>query len=67
MKKFKITIEETVSETFEIIAENDEDARNIAEEKYNLGEFVLSPGNLICKQMEIQNETDNYFIDWIKF
>ncbi len=67
MKKYKITIEEMLSETFEVFADNDEEAEKIASKKYKLGEFVLTPGNLVCKQMEIHNVTDNYFTEWAEF
>lgn len=66
-KKYSITIEEMISKTFEIFAENDEQAENIAIEKYNSGEFVLDPGNLVSKQMQINNETEDYIIDWKEF
>lgn len=65
--KYSITIEEMISKTFEIFAENDEQAENIAIEKYNSGEFVLDPGNLVLKQMQINNETEDYIIDWKEF
>ncbi len=51
MKKYTITIEETISEDFEVIAESSEQAQAIAIEKYESGEFVLEPGNLIHKQI----------------
>ena len=66
-KKFIVTIEEMVSEDFEIIAENEEEAEKIATEKYNNGEFVLEPGNLVAKQMQIHNVTDDKYIDWFEF
>ncbi len=66
-KKYIITIEEMVSGNFEVYAETDEEAENIAIEKYNNGEFVLEPGNLFSKQMEIHNVTDNEYIDWFEF
>ncbi len=66
MKKYTITIEETISEDFEIIAESTEQARAIAIEKYNSGEFVLVPGNLIHKQMQISVDTV-ISTDWIEF
>lgn len=56
-----------LSETFEVFADNDEEAEKIASKKYKLGEFVLTPGNLVCKQMEIHNVTDNYFTEWAEF
>jgi len=62
---FKVTIEEMVSETFEVEATNIEEAMQIAEEKYNNGEFVLEPGNLTCKQM--MAEGDNETTEWVEF
>ena len=62
MKKFKITIEEVVSEEFEVTAESVEDAVRIAEKKYNSGEFVLEPGNLTGKRLSV-NDSDK----WIEF
>ena len=67
MKKFIMTIEEMVSEEFEVIAEDEEEAKKIVTEKYNTGEFVLSPGNLVAKQMKIYNVTDDKHTDWIEF
>lgn len=66
-KKFIVTIEETISQDFEVIAENEEDAIDIAIEKYNNGEFCLSPGTLVAKQMAVENVTDNLFTDWFEF
>ena len=59
MKKFNVTIEEMVSQTFEVFAKNDEKAVKIAEKKYASGEFTLYPGNLVCKQMQIQSVDNN--------
>ncbi len=66
-KKFIITIEEMVTEDFEVLAETEEEAVEIATEKYNSGEFVLEPGNLVSKQMEIHNVTDGEYTDWFEF
>lgn len=66
-KKFIVTIEETISQDFEVIAENEDDAIDIAIEKYNNGEFCLSPGTLVAKQMAVENVTDNLFTDWFEF
>ncbi len=49
--KYEITIEEMVSEVFEVEADDMKSAMEIAEKKYVSGEFVLEPGNLITKQM----------------
>lgn len=66
MKKFIIAIEETVTEEFEIIAENAEKAMRIAEKKYKSGEFVLSPGETQFKQMSIINPEDEA-TEWVEF
>lgn len=67
MKIFKITIEETVSETFDIEAETMEEAMEIAEERYYEGSLVLEPGNLIAKQMMAEDEETNESTEWIEF
>ena len=51
MKKFTIAIEETVVQEFEVWAEDCFEALDIAEEKYNKGEFVLAPGEVQFRQM----------------
>ena len=66
MKKYVVTIEETTSQNFDIMANNSEQAIAIAIEKYNLGELVLAPGNLIHKQMKLHSDTDNCD-EWIEF
>ena len=53
MRKFKIVIEETVVEEFEVVAANAEDAMRYAKEKYKSGEIVLSLGEVQFKQMAI--------------
>ncbi len=65
-KKYEITIEEIVSEKFDVYAESVEKAMELAEEKYKSGEFVLSPGNLIAKQMAITS-TKNETTEWTEF
>lgn len=66
MKKFKITIEETVSQEFEIEATSLEEAMELAEEQYNNGELVLEPGDVVCKQMQGEDE-DGYCTEWCEF
>ena len=44
--KYTITIEETVAKDFEVEAGNAEEAYNLAERKYKVGEFVLDPGDV---------------------
>lgn len=66
MTKFVISIEEIISQDFEIIAESADEAMNIAEDKYRKGELVLSPGELHFKQMAI-SEPDNEATEWCEF
>jgi hypothetical protein len=66
MQKFTITIEEMITETFEVLAIDDEHAIEIAIEKYNNGEFVLAPGTLVAKQMSVESD-GNIPIDWFEF
>lgn len=64
--KYNVTIEETVSKTFEIIAENENQAKEIAMKRYNLGELVLAPGELTYKQLQVC-DGDNTLVDWEEF
>lgn len=56
MKKFNVTIEEVISEDFEVLAEDEKQAIEIIRDKYKKGEFVLEPGNLLSKQMKINDK-----------
>lgn len=47
MQEYKILIEETVSQAFAIQANSEEEALQIAREKYKTAELVLEPGDLI--------------------
>ena len=63
MRVFNICIEEVVSETFEIEAENAEEAMRIASEMYNNCELILEPGELQQKYMAIvkpENEATSF-------
>lgn len=64
MKKYVIVIEETVSEDFEVTAESEQEALEIAEQKYNSGEFVLEPGFLQETKFGIVDEDENQ-IKWV--
>ncbi len=66
MKKFFITIEETISQVFEIDADNPEQAKKLAIKQYNTGEFVLTPGELLDKKIQI-SDNKNSLTDWEEF
>jgi hypothetical protein len=53
MKIFKIAIEEMVVDTFEVEANDAEEALQTAIEKYKNGIFVLEPGNVTSRQISI--------------
>ncbi len=65
-KEYQVTIEEMISETFNVVAKSAEEAYKIAITKYENGEFVLSQGNLILKQMQVSDNSQDY-IDWEEF
>lgn len=66
MKKFKITIEEHVSETFEVEANDIGEAMEIAEEKYYDGEFVLEPGEVSARLM-MADDGNGDCTEWTEF
>jgi len=65
VKKFKISIEETLVDTFEVEANNAEEAIDIAIKKYKIGKFVLEPGHLVSKQMAVTDP--NKEPEWFDF
>ena len=58
MKKYIITIEETIVQDFEIEAESPEEAFEMAEKKYDAGEFVLEPGEVQMVQIAVRDPED---------
>ncbi len=56
--KYKVLIEETVSETFEVEAESEGEAVKLASDKYEKGEFVLEPGNLEAARVMLCNDAN---------
>ncbi len=66
IKKYTITIEETMSNDFKVFAESMEQAEAVAVEKYNSGEFMLAPGNLTHKQLQVRGDTETD-TNWIEF
>lgn len=65
-RKFTVTIEEIVSQDFEVIADDIDEAMEIAEEKYNNGEFVLESGELTYKQM-MADDGNGDCTEWTEF
>lgn len=65
-KEFSVSIEETVVQDFKVFASNAEEAMRIAEEKYQRGIFILSPGEPCYKQMAILNPAEEA-TEWTSF
>ncbi len=64
--KYIVTIEEMISQDFVVYAKNIGEALDIAEKKYNYGEFVLAPGNPVSKQISA-TDNDRDSVDWYEF
>ncbi len=65
--KYIVTIEETVSQDFEVESGNADEALKIAEKKYKKAEFVLEPGNLVCKRICAVRSDGTDTIEWFEF
>ncbi|MCQ2362553.1 MAG: hypothetical protein MJ048_05920 [Acidaminococcaceae bacterium] len=63
--KFKVCIEEIVSEEFEIEASDAGEVLEIAEQKYFEGILVPKPGNLCSTQIAII-KPDNEVCEWVE-
>ena len=66
MKKIKVTIEEHISQTFEVEANDIEEAMEIAEEKYYNCEFVLDPGEVSSRLM-MADDGKGECTEWSEF
>ncbi len=68
MKKFKVTIEEHISETFEIEADSLEEAMELAEERYYDGEYVLgSEADVTARLMMGVDLEEDEETEWTEF
>ena len=66
MKKYRVVIEETISEEFEIEATSEKDAVARAIQEYNAGNFIVSSDNVEQRQISVVDE-DGELTDWIAF
>ena len=66
MKKYVITIEETVVQNFEVEANSQEEALRKVETGYKNGDYVLESGEVQSKKMSVLN-ANNKFDKWIEF
>lgn len=62
----KVTIEEHISQTFEIEADTIEEAMQIAEDKYHNGEFVLENSCVTAKLMSADDGNGDC-TEWVEF
>lgn len=65
--KYKITIEEIISQEFYIEASDINEAKNIAIERYKNGEIILENAHLIDKKIDVSNELNDELIEWESF
>lgn len=65
--KYKITIEETISQEFEIEANSIEEAKEKAIKDYESGKLVLEFGTVLEKQINVINESNNEIARWEAF
>jgi hypothetical protein len=65
--KFFITIEETISETFEIEENSVDEAVEIAKHRYNSGEFIVESGNVVNRMIHGREENSEEGTEWIEF
>lgn len=61
---YKITIEEDISQTFEIEAESIESAEEKARNLYKAGKLVLENPNLICTQIMVETYDGSFCTSW---
>ena len=66
MKKYMISIEETIVQKFEVEAENDETALNNAKENYKEGIFTLEIAEVQYRQIAIVEPLKDE-IEWVEF
>ena len=65
--KFRITIEEHISQEFIVEAMDIDEAMQIAEQKYHEGEFVVEPGIPIARMMQAESEDGAERTEWEEF
>ena len=63
--KITVTIEEHISQSFEVEADTLEEAMQISEDKYRSGEFVLENANVTARLMMAENNYEA--TEWEEF
>ena len=67
MKKYEVTIEETVSQTIEFELPDDTDIYDYVRDNYYKGKIVLEPGECQFRQMEVHDLDEDAWSDWQEF
>lgn len=67
MAKFKIIIEEHISQEFEVDAASIEEAKEVAENKYYDGEFVVDNCNAPTAKLMYAEDEDGRCTEWEEF
>lgn len=67
MKKYEVTIEETVNETFEFEVPDDVDIYEYVREHYYNCDIVLEPGECQSRKMKIHNLDEDTMTEWQEF
>ena len=67
MKEYSVTIEEHISETFKIQANNIEEAMEIAEERYWKGEYVLASEASVNARLMQADDGEGDCTEWTEF
>lgn len=65
--KYIITIEERITDTFELEADNLEEAIETAIKNYNEAKFVLEPGNVTATYMQAISGDEKENSAWFEF
>ena len=67
MQKFIVTIEETIDQGFEIMAETSDEAKDIAINNYKSGIFVLDNPSVCHKQVSVIEYKNDELDEWEEF
>lgn len=65
--KYKIIIEELISQEFEVSANTENEAYEAAKENYYNENFVLTPGEVHNRKVGIANPENESEIKWLNF
>lgn len=67
MSKIKVTIEEHISQTFEVEAASIEEAMELAEERYWKGEYVLDSEAGVNARLMSADDGNGDCTEWVEF